>query len=73
MALGMAHQIAAKHDGLTTDGIRKDVSNAADNGLEASGAIVRRGRRVLLDEDVYIDWMRKRGAKQLTEQLKLSV
>ena len=65
MNLKMAHQLAEGHEGLSVDGIRKDVSNAQTNGLEASGALIRRGRRVLIDEDIYIDWMRKRGADQV--------
>lgn len=73
MSLKMAHQLAESHEGLSVDGIRKDVSRAKENGLEQSGAIIRRGRRVLIDEALYIDWMRKRGAGQLTEQLKLTV
>ena len=61
MSLKMAHQLAEEHPGLSVDGIRKDVSRARENGLEDSGAIIRRGRRVLIDDEKYFDWMRGRS------------
>ena len=36
--------------------IRWQVFNAATNGLKESGAIIRHGRRVLIDVDKYFEW-----------------
>lgn len=63
MALKTVNQILEAVPGLTPGGIRWDLFNADRNGLTASGAIIRRGRRILIDEDLYLDWLRSGGAK----------
>jgi hypothetical protein len=50
-------QFAAQQPGLTVGGIRWDLFNRKANGLEASGAIVYRGRKILLDPEQYLSWM----------------
>ena len=38
-------------------GIRWQIYKSNQNGLQHSGAIVRIGRRVYVDEDRYFDWV----------------
>lgn len=59
--LKTVNQVIDTTPGLTHGGIRWDLFNAERNGLAKSGAIIRRGRRILIDEDVYLNWMRERG------------
>lgn len=60
--------------GLTTAAIQGQIFKSQDridskgrkipgNGLAASGAIIRRGRRVLVDVDKYAAWLTGGGAK----------
>ncbi len=42
---------------LTEPQIRWQIFNAAGNGMDAHGVVVRIGRRVYLDEDRYDDWV----------------
>ena len=50
-------QFSAKHSFATTGGLRFQIFNAKENGLEESGAIVRIGRRVLINEEKYFAWI----------------
>ncbi len=50
--------LAQKHQALTEASIRWDVQNADKNGLATSGALIRKGRRIYIDEDLYLDWLR---------------
>lgn len=43
--------------GQTQWAIRANIRDANENGLAASGAICRRGRRVLIDLDRYGAWL----------------
>lgn len=54
-------QIITDTPGLTHGGVRWDLFNADKNGLADTGAIIRRGRRILIDEDLYLRWMRDRS------------
>ena len=50
-------KISEKHDGLTESAVRFDIFNAERNGLAESGAIVRKGRRIYLIEERYLNWL----------------
>ena len=51
-------KFAQRHeDFITEGGLRFQIFNAKENGLAASGAIVRLGRRVLIDEKRYLNWI----------------
>lgn len=63
MALRTISQILEAIPGLTPGGILWELSNAEKNGLAGAGAIFRRGRRILLDEERYLEWRRARSAK----------
>jgi len=54
-------QFAQQQPALTEGGIRWDLFNSKRNGLAKSGAIIRRGRRVLIDPDRYLEWLSRRS------------
>ena len=51
-------QLAEQQPGLTEGGIRWDLFNRDHNGLVESGAVMRRGRKILIDPDLYLDWLK---------------
>ena len=50
-------RFAEKHDGNTEQSIRWAVFKADQNGLAESGAMFRKGRRVFIVEDRYLNWL----------------
>jgi|GEM_PF-6608993 len=52
--------LARAEPALTVGGIRDDLFHRETNGLGDSGAVIRRGRRILLDRVRYLDWLRSR-------------
>lgn len=64
MALLKAAQIPERNPGLTIGGVRFDLFNRDRNGLAESGALVFRGRRILIDEDRYLNWLRTQGQQR---------
>ena len=50
-------QFAETQPGLTEGAIRWDIFHADTSGLAASGAIIRRGARVLIDPERYLEWL----------------
>jgi hypothetical protein len=55
-------QFSERHRAFPIGGLRHRIFHADTNGLTESGAIVRNGRRVLIDEDKFFVWLRDRGA-----------
>lgn len=55
-------QFSEKHPAFPEGGLRHRIFYAKENGLFVSGALVRNGRRVLIDEGRFFDWLRGRGA-----------
>jgi hypothetical protein len=55
-------QFPTKHPAFTKGGLRHQIFNADKNGLSASGAIVRMGRKILIDETKFFAWI-EAGAK----------
>jgi hypothetical protein len=51
-------QLPRQQPGLTEGGIRWAIFNEHNNGLAKSGAVVRVGRRVLIDPALFMAWMR---------------
>jgi len=51
-------ELSKRHSAFTEASLRWLIFRARDNGLDASGAIVRVGRRLLIDEDLFISWLR---------------
>lgn len=50
-------QLAASIPGVTVGGVRWDLWNADSNGLAESGAIIRRGGRILIIRERYLTWL----------------
>jgi hypothetical protein len=56
-------QLAKDNPALTEGGLRWDIFNAEKNGLAASKAIIRKGRRVYIVVDRYFEWLDSLGSK----------
>ena len=50
-------QFTAKHTAFNTGGLRSLIFNEHQNGLAKSGAVVRIGRKVLIDETKFFSWV----------------
>ena len=51
-------QLLTENPALTPGGIRWDLFNRNSNGLATSGAIISKGRRIYIDPDLYLEWLR---------------
>lgn len=51
------NQFSAKHPAFPIGGLRDRIFHAKTNGLEASGAIIRNGRRILIHEERFFQWL----------------
>jgi hypothetical protein len=51
-------QLAEQYPAFTEASTRWAIFNAESNGLAESGALLRMGRRVLIDPDLYLAWVR---------------
>lgn len=60
--LSTIKQFCQKHPAFTEGGIRDRVFYADSNGLKKFGAILRNGRRVLIDEEKFFQWLQEYGA-----------
>jgi hypothetical protein len=54
------NQFSLKHPAFPVGGLRHRIFYAKQNGLEASGVLVRNGRRVLINEERFFDWLTNR-------------
>ncbi len=54
-------KIAEAHPGFTEASLRWIIFNASSNGLSKSGAIIRVGRKVLIDEAPFLAWLKSQG------------
>ena len=50
-------QFSESNPAFPVGGLRWQIFNEDKNGLKESGAIVRVGRKVLIDVDRYFDWV----------------
>lgn len=55
--LSTVNQFTEKHPAFTTGGLRALIFNEQLNNLAKSGAIVRIGRKVLIDEAKFFAWV----------------
>jgi len=51
------NQFCEKHKAFKVGGVRSQIFNEDTNGLKKSGAIVRNGRKVLINESKYFAWV----------------
>ena len=49
-----------QHPAFSESSVRWLIFNAEKNGLAASGAILRNGRRIILDVDRFFEWLDSR-------------
>ncbi|MDD2739914.1 MAG: hypothetical protein PHR94_13365 [Methylomonas lenta] len=61
--LNTVKQHAMKCQAFTEGAIRMLIFNENKNGLADAGAIVRIGRKVLIDEEKFFDWIESQNAK----------
>lgn len=59
--MDVKHLAASLPGGVTEGGIRWDLYNRDLNGLAKSGAIIRRGRRILIIRERYLTWLASKG------------
>ena len=55
------NQFTAKHPAFTLGGLRSLIFNEHQNGLAKSGAIVRIGRKVLIDQNLFFAWVQSQN------------
>lgn len=51
------NQFTEKHPAFNKGGVRALIFNENTNGLAKAGAVVRIGRKVLLDESKFFNWV----------------
>ena len=59
------NQLCDKHKAFKIGGVRAQLFNADKNGLKESGAIIRSGRKILINEQKWFSWLESQneGAK----------
>ncbi len=65
------NQLTKKHTAFKLGGVRYEIFHGKQNGLEEVGAVVRKGRRVLIDEARYFTWIELRSTGELDAVRKL--
>jgi hypothetical protein len=55
------NQFTAKHTAFNIGGLRSLIFNEHQNGLAKSGAIIRIGRKVLIDESLFFCWVQSQN------------
>lgn len=58
-----ANQFSAAHPAFSGPSLRWLIFKANENGLEQSGAILRIGRKVLIDEPRFLSWARSQSSR----------
>jgi len=54
-------QFSQKYVAFPEGGLRWRIFHAKKNGLALSGALVHNGRRILIDEERFFNWIRREG------------
>ena len=60
-------QFCQHHPAFTIGGLRSLIFNEHSNGLAKSGAVVRIGRKVLIDEAKFFRWVEEQDKKANTK------
>ncbi len=61
-------QVCEAHPAFTEGGLRFLIFKSASNGLDAAGAVIRIGRKVLIDETAFLAWVHRQGAGRQVER-----
>lgn len=56
-------QLVQRQPALTVGGVRGWIFNEEKNGLKDSGAIIRIGKKLMIDEGKFFAWIEAQGAK----------
>jgi len=56
-------QFTQKHPAFPESGIRHKIFHSSANGMLSSGALIRDGRRVLINEERFFEWLLNGGTK----------
>ena len=51
------NQFCEKHKAFKLGGVRGQLFNADKNGLNKSGAVIRSGRKILINEPKWFEWL----------------
>jgi hypothetical protein len=57
------NQFCEKHTAFTRGGMRALIFNEHQNGINKAGAIVRLGRKLLIDETKFFNWVATQSVK----------
>jgi hypothetical protein len=55
------NQLCEKHTAFKIGGVRASIFNAEKNGLNNSGALIRVGRKILINEPKWFNWIELRS------------
>ena len=66
--LSNVSQFVAKNQAFTNGGVRALIFNEHSNGLAESGAIIRIGRKVLIDEAKFFAWVESQNFFALVDK-----
>lgn len=58
-------QFAQRHTWITLAGLRWLLFRRDSNGLQESGAILKIGRKILIDEQLFLQWLRQQGQERV--------
>lgn len=61
-ALSTVNQFCTKYPAFTLGGMRDRIFHADTNGLNKYGAILRNGRRILINEEKFFQWLQECNA-----------
>jgi hypothetical protein len=61
--LSTVNQFTAKQPAFTLGGVRSLIFNEHSNGLAKSGAIIRIGRKILIDEAKFFAWVESQNGR----------
>ena len=59
-------QFSEKHQAFPIGGLRHRIFYAGQNGLDASGALIRDGRKILIHESRFFDWLETRSVTEVS-------
>jgi hypothetical protein len=51
------NQFCERHPAFTKGGVRHNIFHESTNGLKESGAIIRNGRKILINESKWFAWL----------------
>ena len=57
MHITTVSKLVAKHPGLSEGGVRWAIFNAENNGLAETNALLKKGRRLFIVEERYLEWL----------------